>query len=97
MSTRFPRLLRRPFIRRRFESRGGYIGARKLPGANLAVSSQGYKGARELQVMTKRYSEKELAEKDLKDYLASSDEEDLDEVLFRSVFVCLFPSRVQPI
>lgn len=47
--------------------------------------------------MTKRYSEKELAEKDLKDYLASSDEEDLDEVLFRSVFVCLFPSRVQPI
>merc|ERR1712070_128292 len=28
---------------------------------------------------TRRYSEKELAEKDLKDYLASSDEEDLDE------------------
>lgn len=32
-----------------------------------------------VKVMTKRYSEKELAEKDLKDYLASSDEEDLDE------------------
>merc|ERR1711988_837727 len=32
-----------------------------------------------VKVMTKRYSEKELAEKDLKDYLASSDDEDLDE------------------